>query len=252
VAKRLPIRRFVDHGANVQPAPATDEFLTTYSTLHATAQHTVASPGDKLPVAGVDWRIVSAGSKTITTPLPGAGKPNPFCAGFKPHTVNPVSGQPVGNTEDEQSVGSHITFGQFRVVHLGDLTWNKEFELMCPTNRLGTVDLFIVSRHGQPSSNSQVLVHAIQPRVAIMNNGARKGGQGDTMQVLYSSPRIENIWQIHYSVLGGREYAVPGIFIANQGEETQHDGAAYWIKVAAQADGRFTVTNNRNGFSRSY
>jgi competence protein ComEC len=253
LAARLPIRRFIDHGPNVQPAPGPDEFLQkTYPALYASAGHTVAKPGDTVPVAGLTWRIVSAGGKTISTPLPGAGRPNPYCAGFKAHTVNPVSGQPVGNTEDEQSVASHITFGKFRAVHLGDLTWNKEFELMCPNNRLGTVDVFFVSRHGQPSSNSELLVHAMRPRVAIINNGARKGGQGDAMRVLYSSPGIEGIWQIHYSLLGGREYAVPGIFIANEGEEAQHDGLAYWIKVSAQPDGRFTVKNNRNGFTRSY
>jgi len=253
LAARLPIRRFIDHGPNVQPAAGPDEFLQkTYPGLYASASHSVAKPGDTVPISGVAWKIVNAGGKTISAPLPGAGRPNPYCAGFKPHTVNPVSGQPVGNTEDEQSVGSHITFGNFRAVHLGDFTWNKEFELMCPNNRLGTVDLFFVSRHGQPSSNSELLVHAIRPRVAIINNGARKGGQGEAMRVLYSSPGIEGIWQIHYSLLGGREYAVPGIFIANQGEEAQHDGSAYWIKVSAQTDGRFTVTNNRNGFTRSY
>jgi competence protein ComEC len=253
LAKRIPIRRFVDHGPNVQPAPAPDEFLlNTYPTLYAKVSHMVAKPGDKIPLAGVDWRIVSAGGNTIKDPLPGAGKANPYCSGFKRQILNPVSGLPVGNTEDEQSVASHMTFGRFRAAHLGDLTWNKEFELMCPANRLGTVDLFVVSRHGQPSSNSELLVHAIQPRVALINNAARKGGQGDAMRVLYTSPGIEGIWQAHYSVLGGREYAVPGVFIANESEDTPHDGAAHWIKVSARADGHFTVTNNRNGFSRSY
>ncbi|MCM3880132.1 MAG: MBL fold metallo-hydrolase [Vicinamibacterales bacterium] len=253
LANRLPIRHFVDHGPNVQPAAAPDEFLQkVYPTLYGKSTHTVVKPGDRIPIAGLEWRIVSAGGQTIKTRLPGAQQANPFCGGFKPHTVNPVSGLPVGNTEDEQSVGSHVTFGRFRAVHLGDLTWNKEFELMCPENRLGTADLFVASRHGQPSSNSELLVHAIRPRVAIVNNAARKGGQGDAMRVLYTSPGLEGIWQAHYSLLGGREYAVPGIFIANESEETPHDGEAHWIKVLARADGTFTVTNSRNGFSRSY
>jgi beta-lactamase superfamily II metal-dependent hydrolase len=253
LARRIPIRHFVDHGPNVQPAAAADEFLQkTYPALHAQAKHTVTKSGDRIPIAGVDWRIVSAGGQVLGPSLAGAGKPNPYCAGFKPHTVNPVSGLPVGNTEDEQSVGSHITFGRFRAVHLGDLTWNKEFELMCPQNRLGAADLFIVSRHGQPSSNSELLVHALRPRVAIINNAARKGGQGDAMRVLYASPGLEGIWQAHYSLLGGREYAVPGLFIANEGEETPHDGVAHWVKVLARPDGTFTVTNSRNGFTRSY
>jgi beta-lactamase superfamily II metal-dependent hydrolase len=168
LAARIPIRNFIDHGPNVQPGANIDPILQRYADLYARAKHTVVKPGDRIPLAGVDMRILTAANETIKTALPGAGRPNPYCAGFRPHTLNPVSGQPVGNTEDEQSVGSHMTFGKFRFVYLGDLTWNKEFDLMCPNNRIGTADLFLASRHGQPSSNSQALVYAIQPRVTIV------------------------------------------------------------------------------------
>ena len=79
-------------------------------------------------------------------------------------------------------------FGKFRVVHPGDLTWNKEGDLMCPNNRLGTADLLIVGHHGQPVSNSEVMVHALRPRVSIVNIGTRKGGQPDPMKVVLNSP----------------------------------------------------------------
>ena len=102
--------------------------------------------------------------------------------------MNPVSGGPLGNTEDEHSVGSHVTFGRFRALYLADFPWNKEFELMCPNNRLGTVDFLLVSRHGQHSSNSEALVHALRPRVGVINNGIRKGGQPETMRVLHAAP----------------------------------------------------------------
>jgi hypothetical protein len=166
-----------------------------------------------------------------------------------------------------------VTFGKFRVMHLGDLTWNKEFDLMCPMNRVGTIDLFVVSHHGQPNSNSEVLVHGIKPRVAIMNNGTRKGGQPDSMKVIHSAPGLED-WQIHFSLLSGQEYTVPGMFIANLTDEAPttmpvppmtppqagsgappppaHNGQAYWIKVSAKTDGSFTVTNARNQFSKTY
>jgi hypothetical protein len=135
------------------------------------------------------------------------------------------------------------------------------------------VDLFIVSHHGQAISNSEVLVHAVQPRVAILNNGIRKGGQPDAMKILHTAPGLEDVWQLHFSLLSGQEYTVPGMFIANPDQQPTvpvaaqpppqpgasapapapvHDGTAYWIKVAAQADGTFTVTNNRNGFSKTY
>src|SRR6185312_4743669 len=101
-------------------------------------------------------------------------------------------------------VGSIVTFGNFRLAHLGHLTWNKEFDLMCPNNPLGTVDLSIVSHHGQPISNSEVLVHALEARVAIMNNGTREGGQPPAMKILFSAPHLEDLWQMHFSQLSGQ------------------------------------------------
>ena len=264
LASRIPIRHFIDHGGNVQPAAAADEFLQkTYPSLYAKSKHTVAKPGDKIAIDGLDWRVVSSAGEAIKTPLPGAGKANPYCASFKP--------QDVDTTENAQSVSSVVTFGRFRVAHLGDLTWNKEFNLMCPVNRIGTVDLFVVSHHGQPISNSEVLVHAIRPRVDILNNGTRKGGQPPAMQVLRSSPGLEDLWQVHFSLLSGQEYTQPGMFISNLVDDPQmvlpvqpisapvpntpapqHNGPAYWIKVSAKQDGSFTVTNQRNGFSKTY
>jgi len=266
LAKRIPIREFIDHGANAQPAAATDAFLKdTYPQLYSNAKHTVAKPGDKIGLSGLDALVVTSAGETIKTPLPGAGKPNPYCAEFKP-------GQ--NNAEDPQSVGVHITFGKFRTVHLGDLTMNKEFEMMCPNNRLGTVDVLLGLHHGQATSNSEVLVHAIRPRVAIMNNGIRKGGEPAVMKTINSSPGLENLWQLHFSQLSGQEYTVPGMFIANIIDEQPaampiapmtppqpgatvdpppvHNGTAYWIKVSAEADGSFTVSNSRNGFTKKY
>ena len=133
LAGRIPIRHYVDHGGNVQPAAAVDLFLQKiYPDLVAKAKRTSAKAGDVLPLKDVEWRFVTSARETITKPLPGAGPPNPHCAGFMPHTVNPVSGQPLGNTEDEHSLGSHVTFGQFRTLYLADFPWNKEFELDVP------------------------------------------------------------------------------------------------------------------------
>ena len=273
LATRIPIQEFIDHGPNVQPGGAIDAQMQEYAALHAKAKHRVVKAGDRIDLKDLDWRIVSAGGQVISTPLPGAGAPNPYCTGFKPHEVNPVSGQPVGNTEDEQSVGSRVTFGRFRILYLGDFTWNQEFALNCPVNRVGQVDLFVASRHGQPSSNSEALVNAIRPRVTLVNNGTRKGGQPAAMRVLLNSPGLQDLWQVHFSLLGGQEYTVPGMFISNVYDDQQpavpvapatlpqgaqappppaHNGPAHWIKVSAQTDGTFTVTNGRNNFSKTY
>ena len=267
LAGRIPIRDFIDHGANVQPNAGADEFLgKAYPELYGKARHKVANPGDKIPIAGLDVTVLASAGQVIQKPVAGAGRANPLCAAFKP--------QDVDKSENAQSVGIVVAFGKFRALHLGDLTWNKEFDLMCPTNRIGTVDLFVVSHHGQPNSNSDVLVHAVQPRVAIMNNGTRKGGQPDAMRIVHSAPGLEDLWQLHFSLLSGQEYTVPGVFIANQVDDQPptmpvaampppppgpgappapvHNGTAHWIKVSAQTDGTFTVTNSRNLFSKTY
>jgi len=266
LAAKIPIREFIDHGPNVQPGELADNFLrTTYPQLYASAKHTVAKPGDKISIAGGDVRVVASAGQVIKTALPGAGMPNPYCANFKPGD---------SNAEDPQSVGVVVAFGRFRTIHLGDLTKNKEFELMCPNNRIGTVDVLLGLHHGQASSNSAVMVHALRPRVAIMNNGTRKGGEPEVMKTVHSSPGLEDLWQLHFSVLSGQEYTVPGMFIANTTDDQQpgmpiapipapapgpgappppaHNGVAYWIKLSAQQDGSFTVTNARNGFSKTY
>jgi beta-lactamase superfamily II metal-dependent hydrolase len=267
LVRRIPVAEFIDHGPNVQANPATDAFLNdVYPGLHAQARHTIVEPGDRVAMRDVDVRIVAAAGEAIRDPLPGAGQANALCADHAPKDADP--------SENAQSVGSHFTFGRFRALHLGDLTWNKEFVLACPRNLLGTVDVFVVTHHGQPVSNPPALVHAIAPRVAIMNNGTRKGGQPDAMKVLFSAPGLEDLWQLHFSLLSGQEYTVPGLFIANVADEQPpsmplapiaapapgpaappppaHNGPAFWIKVSAREDGSFTVTNARNGFSKHY
>ena len=150
---------------------------------------------------------------------------------------------------------------------------------MCPVNRLGTADLFVASHHGQAISNADVLVHALEPRVILINNGVRKGGQPDAMKVFHSAPGVEDVWQLHFSQLSGQEYTVPGMFIANLVDDQPadmpitpltppargaggagpagpplpvHNGPAFWLKVSAREDGSFTVTNARNGFTKTY
>ena len=267
LARLIPIKAYYDHGPTIQPQPASTEFLDkVYPALVAKAKRTIVKPGDRIALKGLEWRIVTSGGQVLQSPLPGAGARNPYCATNKLQDPDP--------TENAQSVGSHVTFGKFRVVHPGDLTWNKEVELMCPSNRLGTADLLIVGHHGQPVSNSEVMVHALRPRVSIINNGTRKGGQPDAMKIILNSPGLEDVWQSHFSLLSGQEYTVPGMFIGNlfdeqpeavpvaawtappQGQQAPpppaHNGKAYWFKVSAQEDGSFTVTNARNSLTKNY
>ena len=79
LAKQIPIKDFIDHGPSVEPREQVQGFQAAYAELYAKAKHTVAKPGDKVLVGGLDWRIVTSAGKAITAPLPGGGKPNPLC-----------------------------------------------------------------------------------------------------------------------------------------------------------------------------
>jgi competence protein ComEC len=267
LAARIPIREFIDHGPNAQPAAGPDEFLQkTYPQLYGKGKHTVVKAGDKIAIDGLDVRVVTSGGQAIKTPLPGGGAANPDCANFKPAVD--------ANAEDPMSIGIYVGFGKFRTAHFGDILKNQEFALMCPKNPIGTIDLLLGLHHGQSSSNSPLLVHALRPRVGIMNDGTRKGGEPETMMSVHTSPGFEDLWQLHFSLLSGQEYTQPGMFIANLADEPPtsmpiaptaapqpgpggppapvHNGQAYWVKVSARTDGTFTVTNQRNNFRKTY
>jgi beta-lactamase superfamily II metal-dependent hydrolase len=273
LAKRIPIATFVDHGPSVEEREQVQGFQQAYAELYGKAKHMVAKPGDRLPITGFEWRVVTSAGQALKTPMPGGGTANPACAQFTPKdiTVDPENGQ---------SLGSVITLGQFRAIDLGDLLWNREYELMCPNNPIGTVDLYLVSHHGTDPSGSPQLVHALQPRVAVMQNGTRKGAAPAAMTTMRSSPGLEDIWQLHWSHGAGIEQNSAGVFIANvedaatvatvlaappRGSGPGGGGAsgsrpaplpphtpAYWIKITAWPDGSFTVSNSRNGFSKTY
>ena len=175
-----------------------------------------AKPGDTIPIGGVNVRVIAAGGSVLPTPLVGQGAPNPLCDSFKAH--GPEITSRAADPGDSRSVSLFLTYGKFRTVVMGDLTWNKEFDLMCPTNTLGGVDVYLVSHHGSDTSGSAVLVHALRPRAAIMNNGPRKGGAIQTFQILGASPGLEDLWQNHYSIAAGSQHNRPEAFIANLDE----------------------------------
>jgi beta-lactamase superfamily II metal-dependent hydrolase len=241
LAARLPIRNFIDHGETVEHTEAAQKLYDDYEKIAAKGNHMVVKPGDKLPVTGLDWTIVTAAGNVLEKPLPGAGKPNPFCADFKPKDVDA--------TENARSTGSLIVFGRFRMVDLGDLTWNKEQDLMCPNNKIGQVDLYVVSHHGMNISGSAALVHALHAKAAIMDNGEKKGGTVEAWDTIHASPGLQDIWQSHFSAAGGPEHNTDEKMIANM---TSDPDAGNYLKMTAQKDGHFEITNPRTGYSKKY
>jgi hypothetical protein len=209
----------------------------------------VVKPGDVIPIKGLDVKVVAAARQLIGAPLPGGGQPNPACEG--------VVQKRADGSENSMSVGMLMTFGKFRFVDLGDLTQDREFEMACPVNRIGPVDLYLTSHHGAAASGAEVLVHALKPRVAVMNNGARKGGDAPVIQIVRRSPGLQDLWMMHYAVAAGAADAslnVPADFIANTEESTDPavNDKGFGISVSAESDGSFTVTNERNKLSKTY
>lgn len=212
LASMIPIKNFYDHGPTAEPdREQVPGFQKAYAEIHAKAKHTVLKPGDKIPFAGVDWLVAISAMQPIKTAIkgaPGAGAPNPACATFQAKNTT-------GDPENGYSVGSVITFGRFRTIDMGDLLWDREFDLMCPTNRIGTIDVYLTTHHGSNLSGSEVQVHPLRSRVVIVNNGIRKGGSAEAFRVLETAPGLEDIWQLHWSAPAGIEHNAPGVFIAN-------------------------------------
>jgi competence protein ComEC len=239
LAARIPIGTFVDHGESVETDDTAKALYASYLKARATGRHLLVKPGDKIPIRDLDVTIVTAGGAHLAQPLSSPAPANPLCAGFTPKGPD--------SSENARSVGSVITFGRFRMIDLGDLTWNKEQELVCPDNLLGTVDVYVTTHHGLDQSGAPVIVHALRPRVAIMNNGPKKGGSVEAIRTVRSSPGLEDFWQLHYAVDAGKDVNMPDAMIANLDES-----AAHWIKLSAQRDGTFTVTNSRTNETRRY
>src|SRR3982751_4388468 len=207
---KMPVGTFVDHGPNRETSNAANHLSSDYQAAIASSQHITGAPGQHLPLKGVDVTFVSGDGKLLEQPLAGAGQPNAACGGVAQKEADP--------SENARSLGFVMTFGQFKVVDLGDLTWNKELELMCPNNKLGQTNLLIVSHHGLDTSNSPALVHALRPKVAIVDNGAKRGGSESAWDVVKSSPGLQDIWQLHYADAAGAQHNAQDPYIANVNE----------------------------------
>jgi competence protein ComEC len=240
---KIPVGAFIDHGPNRETSAAdTEAGWQAYQQIIAEKKikRIIVKAGDTLPIDGLHAEVVSADGAMIQKPLTGAGARNPVCA--------TAEKKPADQTENARSIGVVITYGKTRIIDLGDLTWDKEMELVCPVNKLGHMDVFIVSHHGLFQSNSPALVAAISPRVAIMDNAEMKGGSPSTWDIIKSSPKLEDLWQLHFSLEGGAAHNSAEVLIANP---TGPDAGDYF-KVAVWEDGRLEVFNSRTQATKHY
>jgi competence protein ComEC len=248
LATRIPIRHLIDHGeiqfpAAAAPNPSARDRFNAYVAFRRTIDHRVLKAGDRIPLKDVRIDVVVAGGQQISKPLAGGGIVNSLCA---THAQAPVIERDV---EDNQSIGLLLTYGRFRFLDLADLEAHHSHDLVCPANLVGHVDAYHVNVHGQFKGMAPELVGALRPAVAIMGNGARKGGDPETWPLLRATPGLVDVWQMHYSELGSADTNPPSEFIANlQGTSDEH----YVIKLSVGDDGRYSVTNTRNGLTKTY
>jgi competence protein ComEC len=236
----IKVGTFVDHGPNLEDADVTRSDYAAYQKAIAGHPHVVLTPGRGLPIKGISFQALTAAGDEITSPLPGAGEGNPNCSAEPEPAADP--------TENARSLGTLLTYGKFRFLDLGDLTKKKELGLVCPNDLIGGVDVYMVTHHGLDLSNAKPLVWAVHPRVALMDNGAHKGGSPSAWQTVHDSPGLEDLWQLHYAADSDSAHNVSEAYIAN----TQDDCGGRYIKVVAEASGAFTITNSRTGFQKTY
>jgi competence protein ComEC len=260
LSRMIPLGRFYGRGDEIEAA--NQRWLDSYRTASA-GKRTIVKPGDRIPIKGIEAMVVASDGKLLEKPLNGGG-PNPLCASAEQKAA--------AGPENQNMVGTLLTFGKFKMLALIDLDWAKEMEMVCPLNKLGTVTLYQSGRHGSfDGAGAPALLGAIRPQVAVINNGPRKGlGQSDdtarsvtpasvksapyeknAYARLAKIPGIEGIWQGHLSLLDkDPNHNTSQDMIANL--EDTADCKGNWIKASVEASGRFTITNGRNGFSKTY
>ena len=259
LSKMITLGKFYDHGDAVEQADR--ERLESYKQI-AGNKRTILKAGDTIPFGGATFRVLVSEGPVISTPINGGG-PNPLC-------TNAVRQEPAG-PENIRMVGLSLTYGDFKFASLGDLDWSREMELACPVNKMGTVNLYTINRHGGlDNSGAPALLSAIRPQVIVVNNGPRKGlgakdertrvistpGTAPYEPIGYlrmkSTPGVEDVWQGHLSMIDSNPtHNAPQNMIANlEDNNVAHPGNL--ISATVTRDGRFTVTNARTGFSKTY
>ncbi len=244
LAKMIPIGLYMDHGPSIElDRPNVQVAYKAYEEQVAGKRRTL-KPGDTIPLKGMNVEVLISAGQAIDKPLQGAGAPNATCADFKKHEP------PEPDPDNNMSVGIRVKYGNFRFLDMGDLTWDYEQRLVCPVNLIGKVDLYQTSHHGLDRSNSPQLISAIQPTVAVMNNGATKGGPVSVFDTLRHSPGLQDIWQVHLALKIPKEVNTNEQMIANMGPTAECKGDM--LKASVDSKGQFTITNLRNGFSKTY
>jgi beta-lactamase superfamily II metal-dependent hydrolase len=238
LSRLVPVVNYLDHGANTERFAGSDEIVAAYQAA-ARGRRRGLYAGDEISLGTAEVMVLAANGDMVTDPLPGGGQINPLCGSEKR--------QPFEKSEDTQGIGVILMYGKFRMLELGDILWNQQTDFVCPVNRIGTVSAYVTAHHGDATSGPATMIHTIHPQVAIMDNGADKGGAAQTFQILKSSPGLKGVWQLHASPAAGAANSDAAL-IANPDANCTGMG----LVLSAAPTGEFSVTNERTGKSEAY
>ncbi len=244
LVKLIPARRFYDRGipASLADDPANFPLLIKAYRAASGGKSETLKAGDAIKLKQAEGsppvRLLCVCASGGLLPETKGAKENPFAKEHKP--------QPTDPSDNAKSLGFVLSFGGWRFLDLGDLTWNVEYRLVSPTNRIGEVDVYQVTHHGLEISNNPVLIKSVNPRVAVCNNGPRKGGHPSVIATLRRLPEIEGVYQLHRNVKATDAENTEPDKIANDGRKKE-SGAGVHLAVAADAKS-YRVTVGKKTF----
>ncbi len=246
LAQMIPIRHFYDRGIpdTLAEDPMFPVLIQAYKAASQGKSRTL-SPGDEIPLKqlkdGPPLRLLCLCARgEVMADKPNAPA-NPVARAHRP--------QPVDPSDNAKSLGFLLSYGGFRFLDLGDLTWNIEYKLVHPSDKIGPVDVYQSTHHGLEISNNPVVINTVRPRVAVFNNGPRKGCHPSVMATLRRSPEIQAIYQMHRNLTVGAQENTDPEMIANLDEKCTGES----IRLAVSPDGKsYTVTVGSRGKPRRY
>jgi len=241
LAERVEIRSFVDHGESVELGTAGGRAIWEAYLAVAGDNRRSVRPGDTLALEGVEFIFVASNGETLKQPLPGAGAANSLCASYAP--------KPDDQGENGRSLGYFLKSGDFEFVNLGDLFWSLQYKLACPVSMVGEVDLYQSAHHATRDDVLPQQLWPMRPTVAVANNGPVKGGGAQAIEYLKQSPGLEDLWQLHRVLANDADHNATEELTANFGATDGCEG--HWIHARVEGDA-YTITNSRNGFSKTY
>jgi competence protein ComEC len=270
LVKRIPVDTFIDHGPNAEhlkpgevvppdlAGGAPDQLYPKYLETIKGHKHIVAKPGQVIDIGSMTDTIVASDGVVLSKPLAGAGQPIAAC-----DTAESKSAKPDGGEENTRSVASLLRFGKVSIAMFGDLSWKKERELSCPVGKLGHVNLLIVTQHGSNISSNPASIADMHPDIALMGMGGKKGGDEDPIKTIKASPGLMGFWQTHESFAhpewSGDKNTIanlnpPAAAIAAHAKQmfTSPPDKGHAIHAEITKDGKVTMTNDRNGYSKTY